>query len=605
MDEIAGAYPVRVLPFRVRPLPDEPLDSWLEAMAASNLATIGETACALGLIAPKDSATSSATRWRVHAWSTALSMSEARQLEATTGINAAQFHEMTRLVFARHAIRRTRSGRISAGSAVGHGTGGRYCPSCLLDSGGRWRMSRLFSFGFACPRHRCLLVDTCPDCGHPPRRLDHPLAMVPAPGKCHNRVGEIRGRTTNLCRADLSSVSSLSRASESVLATQRRLMQIVSSGEVGFGIYEGARQPAVRVLEDVRVISHVAARIAATGGEVHVDGLDCALPDAATGDVGHAVVETAWTSAVAVAALKAPGQLLELLRGNLSGSSSYTLCSPQLQSLIAASFGRARRPTAFLQSALLTERDPAERARKVPAQMWPEWIARFAPARVGREISATALSAAVVFAGTCLTHSAALALIDPSAPVRQVTHVMRVLGRAGHRPETIRAILRLADYLDSHDLPIDYARRRALDCRGLLPEDRWIRICAEANAMAGREYRWRCARAFLYYKLTGNSPRHMDEKVASADVVNFDGALPTDVRRAVEKVGREFLAAAGIREPLTWSPPFEDFKVEPEPDPHGERLWSTARPAFSAAGRVLPHREISTTHRCYRWRPSL
>ena len=33
---------VRVLPFRVRPLPDEPFDSWVEALAAANRATIAE-----------------------------------------------------------------------------------------------------------------------------------------------------------------------------------------------------------------------------------------------------------------------------------------------------------------------------------------------------------------------------------------------------------------------------------------------------------------------------------------------------------------------------------------------------------------------------------
>ena len=44
------SYEVRVLPFRVRPLPDEPFDSWLEKMAATYGATMNEMACALGLI---------------------------------------------------------------------------------------------------------------------------------------------------------------------------------------------------------------------------------------------------------------------------------------------------------------------------------------------------------------------------------------------------------------------------------------------------------------------------------------------------------------------------------------------------------------------------
>ena len=99
--------------------------------------------------------------------------------------------------------------------------------------------------------------------------------------------------------------------------------------------------------------------------------------------------------------------------------------------------------------------------------------------QISREITATAMSAALVFVGTRLTHSAALALIDPSAPVRQVTYVMRVLAGSDQEPETIKALLRLTAYLDDSDVPIDYARRRGLDCRDLLHEEEWNRICRD------------------------------------------------------------------------------------------------------------------------------
>src|SRR3546814_9803886 len=102
-------------------------------------------------------------------WATTLTADQASRLEASTGIPTDQFHEMTRMRFARHAIRFTRQGRISA-QCPAAGTTGRYCPECLVDSGGRWRMSWQFPFGFACARHRRLLVDRCRACDRPTRQ---------------------------------------------------------------------------------------------------------------------------------------------------------------------------------------------------------------------------------------------------------------------------------------------------------------------------------------------------------------------------------------------------------------------------------------------------
>ena len=99
---------VRVPPFRVRPLPDEPFDSWLEKMAATYGATMNEMACALGLIEQEKGLAVSATAWMADKWATTLTEEQAARLEASTGIPADQFHEMTRMRFARHAIRYTR-----------------------------------------------------------------------------------------------------------------------------------------------------------------------------------------------------------------------------------------------------------------------------------------------------------------------------------------------------------------------------------------------------------------------------------------------------------------------------------------------------------------
>lgn len=585
-----GSDDVRVLPFRVRPLPDEPFDSWVEALAAANRATIAEVGCALGLIEQRHGTAVSATWWMANAWATELTDAQAGRVEQATGIPAAQLQEMTRMRFARHAIRRTRNGRISVRCAAA-GTAGRFCPECLADSGGRWRMSWQFPFAFACTRHRRILVDACPACGRHPRHVGHPLAVIPVPGQCHNRVpGAGAGPIASRCRADLTADMERIPASEAVLHAQRTMMRVVSTGEGRFGIYADAPQPAVRVLEDIRLLSR-AARVALNDGRVDGAVLGAELLDHLRG----AGVDTSWSSpstsaasaagtAVAIAALADSGRAVELMRGRLAASTSYTLSTPHVQSLIAASFGRTRRPTGFLQSAALIDVDARERARKLPAQLWDEWTAVLAPGRMDREIAASALAAAVVFAGTRLTHAAALALLDSDAPVRQVTNVMREFGRGEHEQLALGVILRLVAYLDTHELPIDYERRRDLDCSALLTDAQWRDLCGRHNVHPGTGHRHRRARAHLFRLITGNPlrsmPRDWDtDDITFGSVTRFARRAPEPLRVDLVRTGDDFLTAHGIGEPLTWMPPLAQFDIGTTVDVPGEVSWPPARPS--------------------------
>ncbi|MEA1263680.1 TniQ family protein [Microbacterium sp. STF-2] len=601
MSETAGA--VRVLPFRVRPLPDEPFDSWLEASAAANRATVAEMACALGLVEQEGGRAVSATSWMAAQWATELTDEQASRLERSTGIPAAQFQEMTRMRFARHAIRYTRQGRISFRCPVG-GMAGRYCPECLADSGGRWRMSWQFPFTFACVRHRRILADNCPVCHKPPRHTGHPLAGIPHPGHCHNPVaGAGTGPIASRCRGDLTAHPERIAAPDPALHAQRRMMQILSTGEGRFGIYADAPQPAITVLEDIRLLTRAAGVTLCDGGDLDMPELETDLlaavprdkhewtwagpPTAAGGAVG---------TTIAIAALEDPDRAVRLLAGRLAVSTSYTGQTPQLQRLIAASLGRTRRPTLFLQAAPASDVNPEERARKVPAQLWDEWTNALTPRRINGDVAASALAAAVVFTGTRLTHSAALALLDSTAPIRQVTHVMREFGRPGAETPALAAILNLAAYLDSHETPIDYARRRRLDCTELLPEEEWQQLCARLNVQPGSGARHRHARAHLYRAITGNSMRRAPEAwdaagISPRTVTTFTKTLPDTVRRELNDIGRAFLLRRGIDEPLSWAPPLSTH-IEPavRSDPVGE--WATARPVRGALDTPSRSREL-------------
>lgn len=255
-----------------------------------------------------------------------------------------------------------------------------------------------------------------------------------------------------------------------------------------------------------------------------------------------------------------------------------------MQSLIAASFGRTRRPTGFLQSAALVDVDARERARKVPAQLWDEWTAVLAPGRMDREIAASALAAAVVFAGTRLTHAAALALLDSDAPVRQVTNVMREFGRGQHEHLALGVILRLVAYLDTHGSPIDYTRRRDLDCSTLLPDTQWRDLCSRHNVHPGAGHRHRHARAHLFRLITGNPLRAMPKDWDTDDITfgsatRFEGRTPEALRVDLARIGDEYLRAHGIDEPLTWMPPLTQFGIGTAVDVPSEVSWPAARPS--------------------------
>ena len=270
------------------PLPDEPLDSWVEFMAHDYGATVGEMARALGLIdadgVPK------VTPQSARSWSTSLEPQQLANLELTTGRPVDEYRAMTRTTFAANAIRLTPQGRISA-SCPSTGVAARYCPDCLADSGGRWRLSWQFPFGFACMRHKRLLVDLCPGCRQPPRLIGHPITLVPEPGRCHNRPSAGSPSIRERCGGDLTAANEFVAADESTREAQRMMLRVVAVGSSELGIYSEARPSTIQVLSDMLLLSR-AARQALVDGErfdwmpVEATDVSAIASHASTGKVG-------------------------------------------------------------------------------------------------------------------------------------------------------------------------------------------------------------------------------------------------------------------------------------------------------------------------------
>lgn len=72
--------------------------------------------------------------------------------------------------------------------------GSHFCPLCLDERAGAWKLAWKLPWSFACIRHEVLLLDTCPECGKRSGsgRTDRSLAPVfiehiPRPGHCWNQ----------------------------------------------------------------------------------------------------------------------------------------------------------------------------------------------------------------------------------------------------------------------------------------------------------------------------------------------------------------------------------------------------------------------------------
>lgn len=607
----SSADPPRKLPFRLRPLPDEPFDSWLEAYAHGYGASIAELGLSLGLINPAVSTQS--TPVVTSSWATTLTPTQLDSLEETTGFPRQAFTEMTRMNFAAAAIRLTSTGRISP-SCAGSGVAGRFCPECLRDSGGRWRLSWQFAFGFACLRHRVLLVDVCPQCGQHPRRVGHPLWQVPKPGRCHNPVRDVTGRQSR-CGADLTINVDPLAAPEIVRDAQRTILHVVSHGSARFGLYDEEPQPALLVMEDFRLLSKLtraklrvdAAELAQAelGDELSNRFLALRASDAERRAVHPAnAVLAAVGNAGAYRALSDPTGLPALLADRLPRTMSTGGYSRPLAQLVDASLGRRHRPSTTLRASMrAVATRPEDRARKVPALLWSAWTDKLAPNRLDREVAASALAAAVILAGSDLTHGAALRLLDPDAPGRRVSHLMASLGRSRAEEKSLGAIVKLAEYLDHADTPIDYARRRGLDYATLLPEQVWQGLCEEEGVRAGSGARWRAARHALFALITGSrvdAAPFPDPLTGQARVMarDFLASAPSSVRQALEGIAVAFLQKNDIDEPLTWEPIMSGAREKAsEPNASGhEKSWPRARPGADRLAETLPPARLTAAY---------
>ncbi|MDA8357705.1 MAG: LysR family transcriptional regulator [Actinomycetota bacterium] len=212
-----------------------------------------------------------------------------------------------------------------------------------------------------------------------------------------------------------------------------------------------------------------------------------------------------------------------------------------------------------------TKTDPAiERAGRLPDQVWPAWAIRlvdddaFEATTFGPSMLAALL---LPHSDLPLKHLAALVgeAVQPATVAFHLRKVLQVTNTAA----PLQILTELAFAVDTHDLPIDYARRRRIVADVELIDARtWAGLARAADARSGRDRRARFAGRYLYELLTGGNlrlapaPYRIDSGFERIEYHDFVAGLPRPLVDALHTHARELLDQAGItREPLQWEPP--------------------------------------------------
>lgn len=586
---------MRTLPIRIVPVEGEAIDSWLEAIAHRTHTAFADLLGAVGL-SPYN--TIGATAWIVR-----LNPDEAATISAATGVTADALKMMTLQPYSGRAVRIESDARmLSRAFPWGRGRGSRFCPTCLDATGGRWQLRWRLGWTFACTTHHCLLADACPHCGAVQRRRTHIGDTIPQPGRCSHPATDAIGRTPRRCGADLTAATVASFDTDHPVIQAQRVVNIVlDSDTVTFGAYETWPQPRLNVLSDIRAVAGRALAYATPQDLEFVipqDLIDAyrATAESADSRSGPARSETkpglAAPARAATAAVGVVAALNALYRPEVASAgdalrwlitSSRTRGSAVHATNVAWGKNTSRVLTGVQLTALGPLLNPSDQlryrigtplpalpepgtartatlARRLPSMLWPTWSLPLSIPGCHQWQLRPALSVIVLLVNSRLSLDEAAGLIDSPIEGPAVSRVLQLLEKQDQWLIIRAALIRMADYLADHEVPIDYQRRRPADYTMLLPNKVWSQICRDTATPGPRPARARIVRCFLFERLSGQptstSPWALDDSAFRTKTADFPRHLTPELAQTLNEHAHAFLAEQGIAdEPVTWHPP--------------------------------------------------
>ena len=218
------------------------------------------------------------------------------------------------------------------------------------------------------------------------------------------------------------------------------------------------------------------------------------------------------------------------------------------------------------RTAVHSTRSPANhdaRAGMLPTAPWPEWALRLSPrhpsGRPAAQRTDELLTVACLLVGNTTSIQAATRLTGTTVTSHNVSTLLAEITRRNDCAEALHALILLADHLDQHGSPIDYARRRALftkQARFIDPRcwsDLQRHLRSNHRPDAAHAQRW------IFHTLTG-SPPHL----AHPDLAPAAGAQRQQYQRfrwrilpaeadLLTHTAHALLDEHGINEPLRWT----------------------------------------------------
>lgn len=600
---------MRTSPIRVSPIEGEALDSWLEALAHRTHTAFGDLLHAVGLTAhPK-----TAAAW----WMVELSPAEAETLSVVTGVSAARLRAMTLDFYADEAVPINRRLHIAErylpwSTPLGSG----FCPACLRESGGRWKLGWRLGWTFICIKHHCLLAHACQKCGGVQRGRAHIKEMTPQPGRCTNPATNALGRTASRCGADLAEAEvNVFKPEHPAIQAQRTINTILATATPAFGVYEAHPQPRMNVLADIRA---VAGRVLAYATPrdldvvVPVDLLAVyrsgirqphsrRRPGRTSQNPTQAAPTPAASAAVGVLAalqvldhseVAGAGEALRwLVQSSRDRGLSVTATnigwgksiSPVLVGAQLTALGPLLNPSDQLRyrigAPIPTHPAPSDEhstilAKRLPPMLWPAWSLRFSISKCHQRQLRPALAVALLLVHGRLGLDDAARIVDCPISGQAISRVLQLLEDHEHWPNIRAGLIRMADYLATEHVPIDYQLRRRLNYSQLLPDTTWAQICRDTGTPGARTARAKIARSYLFEQLSGlpsaAAPWGVDDSAFRTKVANFPQHLTPALATALNEYAQEFLSGLDIiDEPPVWYPPANvlDGLLLPGPNP--------------------------------------
>jgi len=278
----------------------------------------------------------------------------------------------------------------------------RYCPSCLRGDlspvqeqyGGPWQKYWLLPIAFACPRHRVLLMDGCPQEHSPAEQgnwqlIRHADSSALHPAQCRRAAHAAgRGRNSPPCGARLDLAGAAASPGQDTIEAQQRLLGLL--GDLH------STETAVSIFTDIRVVTALLCdswplgrdlmdpRMAAAASE-HVRQLN-ARSYRALDKPPRSILATAGLLTAAIAILDSPdmaGTMARHAQARKAGSPSksswarvlgrhHPACSPALRDA-AEPATRAYRRTAGPSSTRAPSRAGGYRPEHIPAFLPEDW----------------------------------------------------------------------------------------------------------------------------------------------------------------------------------------------------------------------------------------